>query len=162
MKTSILKLIVLSFALSLAGCASKTEIKGHLVFNAPPEDVFIIGRDRVKVVSEEEMDAFSKKVEARIAALEAKSAGVPEDSRPTYEHGSFGLRELRDLKALQEVTTDEEGNFSLTVPAKGRVALIVEARRQIKHTDASPNFYWIVWVPLDDRKTVDVTLNNDN
>lgn len=160
-----LKLSLLALMISLAGCASstsntsetsekpvatvdpgpQTELKGRLVFDVPPDQMYKLGRDRIRIVSEEEMTRFTNQAEAT--------------SFP--DQGGFNVRELAKIKALEDVTTDEEGNFSHTLPAKGRVALVVDAKRRHKGEDGpTPKYFWIVWVTLENRTLVNVTLNS--
>ena len=166
MKSSMLKLSLLAFVISLAGCSSntsttsttsekpapsvdvgpQTELKGRLVFDVPPEQMYKFGRDHIRIVSEDEMTRF------------IKQAGTN-----SFEPGGFNVRELAKIKVQEEVTTDEDGNFSHTLPAKGRVALLVEVKRRHKGEDGpSAKYFWIVWVTLENRSLVNVTLNSDD
>jgi len=165
MKSSMLKLSLLALMISLAGCASstsdtsntseqpvpsvdpgpQTELKGRLVFDVPPDQLYKLGRDRIKIVSEEEMTRFTN---------QAKANSFPDP-------GGFNVRELAKIKALEEVTTDEDGNFSHTLPAKGRIALLVDVKRRHQGENGpSPKYFWIVWVTLENQTSVNVTLNS--
>ena len=165
MKSSLLKLSLLAFIISLAGCASnttktsetsekpvasvdvgpQTELKGRIVFDVPPEQMYKLGRDHIRIVSEDEMRRFIKQAEM--------------NSFP--DPGGFNVRELAKIKVEEEVTTDEDGNFSHTLPAKGRVGLVVEVKRRHKGEDGpSPKYFWIVWVTLENRTVVNVNLNS--
>jgi hypothetical protein len=167
MKSGLLKLSLLAFIISLAACASntsttsttsekpvpsvdvgpQTELKGRLVFDVPPEQMYKFGRDHIRIVSEDEMTRFIKQAET--------------NSFP--DPGAFNVRELAKIKALEEVTTDEDGNFSHTLPAKGRVALVVEVKRRHKGEDGpTPKYFWIVWVTLENHSLVSVTLDSDD
>jgi hypothetical protein len=145
MRLKTVKLFLLAFALLCAGCQKKAEVKGRIVI---PEADAKLGRDQIRVVSEEEMKRFIKEVEDR-------------SRNPIYESGSFNTLELSKLKAVEETTTDDEGNFSLTLPAKGKVALVATIKRSVKG-EGVVKYHWVVWVPLENQSSKSVTLDNDN
>jgi len=62
--------------------------------------------------------------------------------------------------SIPSAKTDADGNFSFSIPRKGRFALAAKAQRNA--ADNTEEYYWIVWVSLNGELEKKILLSNDN
>jgi len=94
------------------------------------------------------LDAIEAATEA-LAQAQKKQASVP--SRDLFSVDFAPL-------VVRKVTTDADGKFEISVPAKGRFAIFARASRQIGNV--TERYDWLFWLPPD--RPSQILLSNNN
>lgn len=63
--------------------------------------------------------------------------------------------------SIPSTKTDADGNFSFSLPRKGRFVLAAKAQRNVASNNIE-EYYWIVWISLDGALEKKIFLSNDN
>ena len=100
--------------------------------------------------SNERSKLFMPDSEARIKkdSAEWKAKGFP-----TAEFFFDGLP-----TGITKTMTNSNGEFSVTLPRKGKFAIAAHAHRETPEE----KYYWLIWVSLDDQATKTIMLSNHN
>lgn len=75
-----------------------------------------------------------------------------------YKSAAFYFNGLPE--AIASAKTNAEGRFTLSIQRDKRVALAAHATRQV--FDNIEEYYWLIWVSLDEKPSGKIILSNDN
>lgn len=115
---------------------------------------------QAEAVAEKGLDAMREKMnqlesQLDLKKLELERAKLRLEGWPTAAFIFNGLP-----SGIGRASTNADGKFSLKLPRKGRYALAAHASRKI--IDDDEQYYWLVWVTVDNGTVKNVVLSNNN
>jgi hypothetical protein len=87
-----------------------------------------------------------------------KNLDVLKSKQYYYGSAAFYFNGLPD--PVTSAKTDADGRFTLFISRERRVALAAHASRQV--SNKKEEYYWLVWVSLDEKPPGNIFLSNDN